>query len=69
MNEPVQLTLDFMTTDLPQEREETACYHNMPISMQSPVPFNFSGLFEGNFDFEEKHSANSMAILGDCLSV
>ena len=58
-----------MTTDLPQEREETACYHNMPISMQSPVPFNFSGLFEGNFDFEEKHSANSMAILGDCLSV
>lgn len=41
----------------------------MPTSIGKSGIFNFSGLFNDTYDFEERHSSNSMAILGDCLTV
>lgn len=56
MKEPIQLTLDLYHQDASQNTFVSA-------------PFNFSGLFVDSCNFEEKHSENSMAILGDSLMV
>ena len=38
-------------------------------TVRCPNAFDFQKVFEGNIDFEERHSGNSMAILGDSLKL
>lgn len=40
-----------------------------PLSVIQPCSYDFDSLFIDACKFEEKHNANSMAILGDCLTV
>ncbi len=42
---------------------------NESMKIDTPITFNFDTLFESKEAFEETHNHNSMAILGDSLSV
>lgn len=67
MNEPVQLTLDLFPETSPEKENETE--NITPFSVMKSSPFDFKWLFLDDCRFEEKHSENSMAILGDCLEI
>lgn len=69
MKEPVQLTLDFMTTVSVSEKEKTAGCNMESVPIPILQPFDFESLFVDRCGFEERHSYNSMAVLGDCLDV
>ncbi len=69
MKEPVQLTLDFMTTVSVREEENVTDCNKAALSFPILQPFDFNSLFTDKNGFEEKHSHDSMAILGDCLEV
>ena len=69
MNEPVQLTFDMFPTVSQKSEKETVIDNIRPISTMQSNPFDFSKVFVDGCRFEEKHSENSMAILGDCLDV
>ncbi len=69
MKEPVQLTLDFMTTVSVREEENVTDCNKAALSFPILQPFDFNSLFTDRNGFEEKHSQDSMAILGDCLEV
>ena len=69
MNEPVQMTLDMFPVVSPKTAEETVVDNIKAFSIVQSSPFNFSKIFVDGCKFEEKHSDNSMAILGDCLEV
>ena len=69
MNEPVQLTLDMLPEISTGAKRETNTGNIMNFPAARSIPFNFGGLFLEDCKFEEKHSENSMAILGDCLKV
>ena len=67
MNEPVQLTLDIFPETSKGKGNGTG--NIAPFSVVKSSPFDFKGLFNDDCRFEEKHSENSMAILGDCLEI
>lgn len=69
MKEPVQLTLDFMTTVSVPEEEKIAGRNMDSVSNPILQPFDFRSLFTDKYSFVERHSNHSMAILGDCLDV
>lgn len=69
MNEPVQLTLDLMTAVSVSGKEDTADCNTESFSIPILQPFDFRSLFAEKCHLEERHSYNSMAILGDCLDV
>ena len=69
MNEAVQLTLDMFPTINPQAEKKTAVENNTPFSTPQSNAFDFKRLFADDCHFKEKHSKNSMAIMGDCLEV
>lgn len=67
MFEPVQLSLDLMPATAPQaQKDAEKC---APFSDVPPSPYNFKSLFTVQCPCEEQHNHNSMAILGDCLTV
>ena len=70
MDNSIQMTLDMFTTVSNPLDERTAVDYNissMPIVSSSSYDFNL--LFKGSCPCEEKHNENSMAILGDSLTV
>ena len=69
MNEPIQMTLDMFPAVFSKTAEETIIDSSNSFSIVQSSPFDFSKLFVDGCKFEEKHSDNSMAILGDCLEV
>lgn len=69
MNEPVQLTLDLMTSVSVPAKEDAADSNMESFSIPILQSFDFRSLFAEKCHLEEKHSYNSMAILGDCLDV
>lgn len=69
MSEPVQMTLE-MFTIVPHSTHERAVNCNiMPVPKAVSSSYDFSLLFKGSCPCQEKHNENSMAILGDCLTV
>lgn len=69
MSAPVQMTLDIFTT-LPHSTHERAVDCNItPVPKAVSSYYDFSLLFNGSCPCQEKHNENSMAILGDCLTV
>ncbi len=65
MSEPIQLTFDLPTAvSFPPEQKTVA-----PSPMCGPKPFDFGKLFADVYALEERHNENSMAVLGDSLSV
>lgn len=69
MNEPVQLTFNLFPTVSAQSKHETIDHNTTLLSAVQANPYDFNGLFVDSCEFEEKHNENSMAILGDCLTV
>lgn len=68
MNEPVQLTFDMFPTAFPAQ-ENIKANQKKPLSVVNSNPFDFKKLFVDSCKLEEKHSENSMAILGDCIPI
>lgn len=69
MNESVQLSFDLMPAASLQSASKIVDCNITPFSVVQSNPYDFPGLFVAPCKFEEKHNNNSMAILGDCLSV
>ena len=69
MNEPIQMTLDMFTTVPCSTREKAADCSIMQIPKARSSSYDFSLLFNGSCPCREKHNENSMAVLGDCLTV
>ena len=65
MNESGQITLDDVFARQFSPVKQNFSVHPVCVSN----PFDFAHLFDGRCDFEERHSENSMAILGDSLYV
>lgn len=69
MDKPVQMTLDICSA-LPYLPDESKIDFNIkPESRNYADAYDFSSLFNDSCPCEEKHNENSMAILGDCLTV
>ena len=69
MSEPVQLTLDlFPSIQVVKEKPKIVREGLDGIAAETSA-FDFDGLFYNGCSDEEMHSHNSMAILGDCLTV
>lgn len=68
MNNSTLLNLDFTKEELLQI-EKKHPYSSSLITQKRIAPYAFDGLFYDMNDFEEIHNENSMAILGDCVSV
>ena len=66
-----QVTIDSLLTQDGMQDGEVKATNGFPyISVENcQNSFDFQHIFDGDFDFEEKHSGNSMAILGDSLKV
>lgn len=66
MNTHIQLNFDFLTTVSSESQEETS---SVNINNSTENTFDFGKLFNNMNCFEERHSKNSMAVLGDSLLV
>ncbi len=70
MGKYIQLTLDNIYPAVsPHLKDETVDNSIMPLPAVKPQSFDFNELFINPCELHEKHNENSMAILGDCLSV
>lgn len=70
MSDPIQMTIDMYETATHHADEKAVDDNITPISAtNAALHYDFSLLFNGSCPHEEKHSGNSMAILGDSLSI
>lgn len=69
MSESIQLTFDLLMDGTSQFQSDAVNSKMLSLAVGERKSFNFDSLFYDTFVFEERHSANSMAILGDCLAV